>query len=553
MIAGLRGVRCIRLSVLTDETTSPDRQREADDRAARELGIVFDDREAEDLDVSASKTSPFERPQLGEWLRRPDEFDALVWWRFDRAIRSMADMYELAKWAREHRKLLVFAEGIGGGSTMTFDFRNPMDPIAEMMMVLFAFAAQVEAMSIRDRVLGAQAAIRQMPLRWRGSRPPYGYTPVKLEGGGWTLVPDTEAGDGCGPAPVTVIERIVRLLLERESPTSIAIKLNEQGIPSPRDYWSLKKGRATGGKSTGPKKTRIEERRERFLWSGGAITAMLRSEAMIGWKIHRNNPVRDSLGRPVMATNKSIMTRPEYDMIGAKLDERASNNGPRSDTDTWLLQVLFCAGCDGAMYLSKQGSRPGAYKCGARQRAQACKEPTTVKQEWAEGYVEREFLARVGRFRIVEIIETPGYDPEAELKATLAEFEEHQEEKGRQRSSAAKEAWRRRADALDARIAELEATPRVEPNRVEVPTDRMYVHEWGPLVDAPEEERQAVDTRARHLMLLNAGVRCVVKKGVSGGWRTLDESRMTFSMGYQNPDDPEAEALADLAYELASD
>ncbi|WP_229848376.1 recombinase family protein [Streptomyces melanogenes] len=86
----LRGVRCIRLSVRTDETTSPERQRESDDQAAAALGIDFGEgdalREAVDLDVSASKVGPFERPQLGAWLKRPDDFDALVFWRFDRAI-----------------------------------------------------------------------------------------------------------------------------------------------------------------------------------------------------------------------------------------------------------------------------------------------------------------------------------------------------------------------------------------------------------------------------------------------------------------------------------
>jgi hypothetical protein len=77
----LRGVRCVRLSVLTDETTSPERQREADDIAAA-LGIDFGEgetfREAVDLDVSASKFGPFDRPQLGGWLDRPDEYDALL-------------------------------------------------------------------------------------------------------------------------------------------------------------------------------------------------------------------------------------------------------------------------------------------------------------------------------------------------------------------------------------------------------------------------------------------------------------------------------------------
>ncbi|MGV9992209.1 recombinase family protein [Streptomyces sp. NPDC003374] len=233
----LRGLSAVRLSVLTDETTSPERQRAANEEAAASLGIDLGDREAVDLGVSASKTTPFERPELGAWLtQRVDEFDALVFWRFDRAIRSMADMNALVEWARTNRKMIVFAEGPGG--RLVLDFRNGVDLITQLILQIFAFAAEFEAQSIRERVTGAQAAMRLMPLRWRGSRPPYGYMPAELEGGGWTLTPDTETVEGCGPAPVTVIEQIVKELHDGKTVSAIAEKLNAEGVPSPRDYWA---------------------------------------------------------------------------------------------------------------------------------------------------------------------------------------------------------------------------------------------------------------------------------------------------------------------------
>ncbi|GBQ02649.1 hypothetical protein SSP531S_41090 [Streptomyces spongiicola] len=40
-----------------------------------------------------------------------------MWWRFDRAIRSLGDKHDPAKCAKAHRKTLVFAEGIGGVGT----------------------------------------------------------------------------------------------------------------------------------------------------------------------------------------------------------------------------------------------------------------------------------------------------------------------------------------------------------------------------------------------------------------------------------------------------
>ncbi|MEW2249043.1 recombinase family protein [Streptomyces sp. NPDC006975] len=152
-----RALSAIRLSVETDETTSPGRQRAANEGAAASIGASIIG-EAVDLGVSASKTTPFERPELGSWLTRPDEFDALMSWRFDRAVRSMADMNALVTWAQEHRKVIVFAEGPGG--RLVLDFRNGVDLITQLILQIFAFAAEFEAQSIRERVLGAHPLTR---------------------------------------------------------------------------------------------------------------------------------------------------------------------------------------------------------------------------------------------------------------------------------------------------------------------------------------------------------------------------------------------------------
>lgn len=518
----LRGVSALRLSVLTDETTSPERQREANRGAAASLGIDLADREAVDLGVSASKTTPFERPELGSWLRRPDDFDALVFWRFDRAVRSMDDMHELAKWAREQRKMIVFAEGPGG--RLVLDFRNPLDPMAQLMVTLFAFAAQMEAQSIRERVTSAQAAMRMMPLRWRGSRPPYGYMPAPLEDGGWTLVQDPEA--------VSVLERIIRELMgdpSRNIPpmslAAIARGLNEDGIPSSRDHWSLKKGRETGGKTGGKAGETVV--RGRFAWRHGAIKELLTSQRLLGWKITDNNPVRDSEGRPVMATAEPILTREEFDVIGAALAERSVDNKKpdRVDTVALLLRVITCDGCGERMYLhrpspnSKSTSKTETYKCGSHTRGRKCAAPAIIKREWADEYAEREFLRMLGALEITHTRTIPGYDPQPEIDTTLAEYEEHQAQQGRQKSSAAKAAWQKRADALDARLAELEDRPKVEPRREEIRTGRRYADDW-----------RGADVTSKRAMLVEAGAVLTVRRGTRGGWRTLDESRVSFDV-----------------------
>lgn len=489
----LRGLSALRLSVLTDETTSPERQRAANAAAASALGIDLGEREAVDLGVSASKTTPFERPELGAWLRRPDEYDAIVFWRFDRAVRSMDDVHELAKWARSHRKMIVFAEGPSG--RLVLDFRNPLDPMAQLMVTLFAFAAQMEAQAIRERVASAQAAMRLMPLRWRGSRAPYGYLPAPLDGGGWTLEQDADA--------VRVIERIVKALVSGATVNAITHALNDDGIASPADHWAAHKGR----KPQPPTR-----------WNSTTVTRMLRSETLIGWKVSGGVPVRDAEGSPVLATRDPILTRAEFDAVRALLDGRSVENSERSDTDALLFGVAHCASCGGRMYWNSQESRPGqrpTYRCGASARGEACEHPTNIRADWVDDYVTEEFLRVLGALEVTQTRKIPGYDPQPEIDATLAEYEAHMSQQGRQRSEAARNAWQRHADALDARLVELEARERIEPRIEEIRTGRTYAEIWG-----------RADTAGRRQMLREAGVHLTVMRGTAGGWRRLDVRRV---------------------------
>ncbi|MCX4831190.1 recombinase family protein [Streptomyces sp. NBC_01016] len=516
-----RALSAIRLSVETDETTSPSRQRAANENAAASIGAEIIG-EAVDLGVSASKTTPFERPELGSWLTRPEEFDAVLFWRFDRAVRSMADMNALVTWARKHRKVIVFAEGPGG--RLVLDFRNGVDLITQLILQIFAFAAEFEAQSIRERVLGAQAAMRGMELRWRGSRPPYGYAPVPLEGGGWTLTPATEAIEGCGPAPVAVIERIIQGLMGDPSEgvtgktvTAIAEELNAGGIPSPRDWWSLVKGRKTGGKTGGAKGQRVS--RERFKWTPPVISKLLRSPALLGWKVHDGNPVRDSEGKPVMATAEPLLTRAEYDRVGALLDSRRINNRERKDTNALLLAVIHCASCGGRMYLNAQDGKTPTYKCNSSARGDSCEAPVNVRGDWADEYVSRDFLRMAGALEVTLSRVIPGYDPQPEIDATLAEYEAHRAERGQQKSKAAQASWQKHMDALDARLAELETLEKVEPRTEEISTGKTYADLW-----------EEADTAKKRRMLLKAGAHLTVKRGTRGGWRKLDEGRMIFDV-----------------------
>jgi Resolvase, N terminal domain len=65
---------------------------------------------AEDLGISAGSTSPFDRPQLGNWqTNRLDEFDILIFYPMDRVVRRLLDQADVIRWCQDHSKTVVSA------------------------------------------------------------------------------------------------------------------------------------------------------------------------------------------------------------------------------------------------------------------------------------------------------------------------------------------------------------------------------------------------------------------------------------------------------------
>lgn len=84
----MRVLAGVRVSRISDESTSPDRQIAAIRRWANANGHDVTD-QAIDLDVSAFKVAPWERPEIGDRMSRPEEFDIIAWSALDRAVRRM--------------------------------------------------------------------------------------------------------------------------------------------------------------------------------------------------------------------------------------------------------------------------------------------------------------------------------------------------------------------------------------------------------------------------------------------------------------------------------
>ncbi len=521
----LRALSAIRLSVRTDETTSPGRQRATNSNEAARRGAVIVG-EAEDLDVSATKTTPFDRPELGEWLRRPDDFDMIIWWRMDRAVRSMSDMAELGRWAKEHGKLLVFAEG-PGGAPMDLDMRT-VSPVSELIMTLLAFSAQMESTAIRERVTGAMAALRSQG-RYAGGLVPFGYEKVpNPDGPGYKLAPDPEA--------VKTLTRIVKAVLDGESLSSIAYALNEAQVLVPRDYQAVKAGREPGG-------TRGGQHHARFRWTSGTLSKVLRTPALMGHRVHQGKTVRDRDGQPVLI-GEPVLTREEFQVLQDAMDARTpQRDRVRKDTGALLLGVARCAGCGGNMYLSKRVGGQD-YNCRATARGIRCPASAGMRADWLEQYVKEEFLARVGDFQMVKVITRKGYDPTPELREVEGELRALYADRDTRRSKTGRMIWEEEVAALERRAETLESTPRQEARTETVETGETYASFW-----------TRHDTAGRRQLLIDAGARVTVTKGRSGGGTERlegpDVGRLSFTVG-AHADPYEAAMEAIIAEEEAA-
>ncbi|MEU7830319.1 recombinase family protein [Nonomuraea sp. NPDC049129] len=487
----MRALLAVRLSVLTDETTSPERQLLADRIEAERRGWTVVG-EAIDLDVSATKTSPFERPVLGAWLNeRSHEFDVVLWPKQDRAVRSMADMAELAKWAKQNRKVLAFVEGPGGGP-VTFDLSS--DIVSELIMMIFAFAAQMEAQSISDRTSEAKKYMRQLG-RHPGGPVPFGYMAVETPTG-WWLTHD--------PVYAPIIQSVVRRVLAGHSIRSQARDLTMQGVPTSKDLLRMRNGKWHPPMAFRP-------------WNPAGLTEILRSRNLLGQQVFKGGDgrgpeevVRGADGLPVRRA-QPLVSQSDWDQLQEALDGRSMKRSGSRSNASLLLRVLFCAICGQPMYENANSSGVSYYKCGSIQ-TRACGN-RMVKAREAEPLVIDQLLGVLEDFpRLVER-RLPGEDHTEELKDLQANYEAVSAQLATARSSAARTAAQRSLEALDERIAELEQLP-ILPTRTEwVPTGETWREYW-----------DSLEVVERNAFLRDSGVVARFVKVLPGGRAWVDAS-----------------------------
>lgn len=406
----MRALVVVRLSRVTDATTSPERQLEAcrDLCGRRGYEIVG---VAEDLDVSAGSTSPFDRPQLGDWLtNRLGEFDVLVFYRMDRIVRRLLDLADLIRWCQKHSVVIV---------STSEAFLDLTQPFGDIIALLVAKVAEMELQAISDR--NASAARHNIRAgKYRGGVPPWGYLPDDSTGE-WRLKPD--------PEQVEVIREVVDRVLSGEPLRAVAHDLTERGVPTPRDRFAQIRGREVKG----------------FNWHSGPLKRSLVSPTLLGYAVAREvltdeqgrelrdskgrkvfgpeQPVRNGDGSPVVRS-EPILTREVFERLGAELADRENRKEPTKRSTGLLLQVIFCGVCGRPAYRLKGGEgRSPRYRCASAQYKDTCGNRSVPLAD-ADEFLSEQLLGMLGKRERLERVWDTGSDHSAELSAINSTLED---------------------------------------------------------------------------------------------------------------------------------
>ncbi|MEU8844595.1 recombinase family protein [Streptomyces roseus] len=527
----LRLVGAIRLSRYTDASTSPEVQRDTVERTGVRLGGTFVGW-AEDTDVSALKTTPWEREKLAYWLERPDEWDVMIWQRMDRAVRSMADMADLGRYAKTHGKRLIFASG-PNGDRLELDFSSPM---SELIMLILAFAAQLEGQTIMERNQGAAAHLQSLG-RWPGGVVPYGFVPgrrVFSDGNeGWWLYAHSDEDPTRSTADIR--RRMVALAIAGKNYSEIERWLKAFHAITPKNHRGLL--------ATPPRPIDEES-----TWQITVVREMLHSPSMRGHLVKRDGTtVRDASGAPILQGEALIEDDDWYKLQEALKLLTTGNAGPRRQDAHPMLGVVVCGVCDTNMYLNWYTERKGgrgskARPTGVKKQVFRCNGKNheagvpslSIEMAPVMDFVSEQFVEQLGFMRRTQVIRVPGVNHTAEIADLKADIEELSTRLGSLRGAAA-DAVMAQLQGRSDRLEELEAAP-VTPAREEVvQLDTTWGDDW----------RATEDPVKRRRMLLEAGVRVVISPPPR--WRAPVEERASFIVGTHV--DPEQDALDDILYQ----
>lgn len=482
-IVGARVSRVMDVRVKTSHFT----QHESGQRYATAMGWTIVG-QFEDLDISAS-ISPWDRPDLGPWLNeKPNDWDALIFAKVDRAFRSIKDCSDVAYWAEQNMKILVFAD-----DGIICNFRDDSDPqgqtIGKLFLMMTAMFAEMELKRFKGRNRDARKFLNGRD-RWPGGSIPYGFKVIDHpEGTGKTLVQDPEAAE--------IVKMIGRMFLSGRSTYEIASYLTQEGFPTPRQHLIA----LAGGKTQ-------RKREPSAIWNKVTIRDLLQNPTTMGYKVlgrAKNRKIaRDEEGFPIRYCD-GIFSEEEWTRIQGEVKRRGTTPERRMNASP-LLGIVYCGTCNHRLYrnLNKvKGHTYVYYRCPEMPGKPACP-AHGWREEYLQTTLDENMAVDLAEVPVTRKVFVPGEDHTAELQLVIEAMDglfDQFEEKAFDFPGGDK-IFKDRMVRLGERRAELEALPQRADTWIDEPTGETYAQAY-----------ERMDPEQRRLLLITAGVKVFFKPG----------------------------------------
>jgi len=464
-MAGQRVLGRVRLSRLTDESTSLERQRDIIESWVKANGHELVGW-AVDPDVSGS-LSPFDTPEFGKWLtdERKHEWDIVCSWKLDRIGRRVIPLNQLFGWLQDNSKTLVCVSDNIDLSTW----------VGRLIANVIAGVAEGELEAIGERVRSSRKKLTEVG-RWPGGRPGYGHIPTKIDVG-WMLTADPEA--------VRVINRIADELIIGRAVDWVRDELNRDGILPPSDHLRRLRGKPLKG----------------AMWRSRSIWVMMQNRSLLGYATFNQSSVRDEDGKPVL-WGEPLLSKEKFDQVQEALSARKA--GPvRTRNTSPHLGISFCYDCGTQLAHRVMNRDYGKknyryYHCINRE----CPNKIMMEAEEVENRVAEHFLNDLGDEPETTRIYVPPSDNTAEIAEAREAVADVTEVLATVKSKSVKEELRKTLESLDTRIAALEMMPTREAGYRYETTGRTYGEAWNSAHTA-EDRRQ---------LLLRYGITARIKQ-----------------------------------------
>lgn len=385
----------------TGESTAPARQEKECRQLADDKGIEI---VAVYSDVDLSGYRDVVRPEYEAMLAAmaAGEFDGVLVWKLDRLMRRIVEFSRFWGVASKADCALISKS----------DTIDTTTPIGLAIVYLIVGLAEQESFNTSQRMLSKEREMAAGGKHKTAGRRAYGMRP------GWAET---------NPDEVAVIVEVAGRILDGESISAVVRDLNERDIPS-----------ATGGE-----------------WSRQALTSLMRSPRLWGWREHLGEVVAPGLWTAVLSEEDGRRLRDVLAPDGVRVPERRRR---------LLSGMLRCGKCGARMKAGGIGPRMGRrYVCPTKTDG-GCN-GTTIDLEASEQVIIAMALHQLGTPQIAAKLAARsqrGGEDGAGLLAELAALQERSTdlakmwaagELGRQAWLDAGQELERRAEEVSARLA----------------------------------------------------------------------------------------------------